>query len=71
MSYNLELEWKREAVKAILLEIDPQLSLIAVDFIVTDILESVNWEDPNIACRELNWIVEKFYAHHYRHAGWC
>lgn len=71
MSYNLELEGKRKAIKAILLEIDPALSPRATDFIAVDILESVNWDDPNLACRELSWIVEKFYAYHYRHAGWC
>ena len=71
MSDNLELERKREAMKVILLEIDPTLTSIAADFIVADILESVNWDDPNLACRELSWIVEKFYAYHYRHAGWC
>ena len=66
-----ESERKRAVIKAILLKIDPTLTLVAADFIVTDILESVNWDDPRIAGRELNWIVEKFYAYHYRHAGWC
>lgn len=71
MSYNLELEGKRKAIKAILLEIDPALSPRATNFIAVDILESVNWDDPSIAGRELNWVVEKFYECNYLHAGWC
>ena len=71
MSYNLELERKRETIKDILLEIDPTLAPIAADLIVTDILESVNWDASNLADRELAWIAEKFYASHYLHAGWA
>ena len=71
MSYNLELEQKRGAIKAVLLEIDPTLSPTAADYVATDILESVNWDDPGIAGRELNWVVEKFYECNYLHAGWC
>ena len=70
MSDNLELEQKKDAIKAILLEIDPTLTPMATDFIAIDILESVNWDDPNLADRELTWLAEKFYASHYLHAGW-
>lgn len=61
----------RETLKKALLDFDPKLTPAAAELVVSDILESVDLQDPCFAGRGLVWIAENFYASHYLHAGWC
>lgn len=60
----------RETLKVALLQFDAGLAETAAGYIVSDIIENVNFAEPNIAQHSLQWVAENFYKSHYLHAGW-
>lgn len=59
-----------EELREALLRFDSSLTDTTVNSIVSDLLQTVNFGDSNIAKRDLQWIAESFYKSHYLHAGW-
>lgn len=67
---GIKLEEIKERLKEALLKFDPEISSAFADFVVSDIIDTVDFDDPCIAERSFTWIAEHFYSVHYLHAGW-
>lgn len=61
---------RAEELRQALLRFDSSLTDAMVNSIISDLLQTVNFGDPNIAKHDLQWIAESFYKSHYLHAGW-
>lgn len=64
------MDEQRKILKEALLQFDTSLTEANADYIVSDILENVDFNAPNIAQHSLQWIAEHYFKSHYLHAGW-
>ena len=60
----------REVLVSTLRHVDPTLTEPAANYVVSDLLETVDLNDPEVMRHGWTWIAERFYASHYLHAGW-
>ena len=60
----------REVLVSALLQFDSTLTEATANYVVADLLETMDLNDPEIMRHEWKWIAERFYASYYLHAGW-
>lgn len=62
--------YTKEVLADTLRRFDPELTESAVNYVVLDLLETVDLMDPEVARHNLQWVAEHFYVSHYLHARW-
>ena len=60
----------KEVLMSTLRRLDAELTETAANYVVLDLLETVDLTDSQVAQHILQWIAEHFYASHYLHASW-